>query len=71
MEAVPANRFEHAPMLAGNFSGLRRDSVGEFADHLVRSPMPYNFSENLAFLGNQVKEVQLAGGGRGECYLNF
>lgn len=68
MEAVPTNRFEHVPMPAGNFSGLRRDSVGEFTDLFVRSPVPYNFSEYLAFLGNQVKEVQLA---EKKCYLNF
>lgn len=60
MEAVPASRFEHVPMLTGNFSGLRRDSVGEFTDLFVRSPVPYNFSEYLAFLRIQVKEVQLA-----------
>lgn len=52
--------FEHVTMLAINFSGLRRDSVGEFTDLFVGPPVPYNFSESLAFLGNQVREVQLA-----------
>lgn len=47
-------------MMAGNLSGLRRGSMGEFVDLFLRSPVPYNFSEYLAFLGNQVKEVQLA-----------
>lgn len=67
MEAVPSSRFEHVPMLVGDFPGLRRDSVGEFTDLVVRSPVPYNFSEYLAFLGNQIKEVQLAE----KCYLTF
>lgn len=59
LEALPTNRFKHVPMLAGNFSGLRR-VLGEFTDLFVSSPVPYNFSEYLAFLGNQIKEVQLA-----------
>ena len=32
--------FKHVPTLAGHFSGLRRDSVGEFTDLFVRAPVP-------------------------------
>lgn len=45
-------------MPAGNFSGPRRGSVGEFTD-LVWPPVPYNFFEYLAFPGNQTREVHL------------
>lgn len=59
--------FTHVNMLAGNFSGPRTSSVGEFTDLFVSVPVPYNFSEYLAFLGNHVREVQLTA----KCHLNF
>lgn len=37
-QSLPSG-FKHVPMLAGNFSGLRRNSVGEFTDLFVRAPV--------------------------------
>lgn len=51
-QSLPTS-FKHVPMSAGNFSDLRRNSVGEFTD-LLGPPGPCNFFEYLAFPGNQI-----------------
>lgn len=37
--------LQHVPMLGGNFSGLRSDSVREFTGLFIRTSMSYIFFE--------------------------